>query len=210
MCCRYYMEMSPELRPIVEEMNRSPLAARMRARLGKPLTTEGEVRPTDIVPTIAPDPSGAGKVYPMLWGFTAKGADRPIVNARVESAAQKPLWQESWKAHRCVIPASWYFEWEHIPTPSGKTRAGDKYMIQPQGSELCYLAGLYRIEEFRGFKYPVFAVLTREPGRELARLHDRMPVILPREIIDDWIDPDSDPGVLVRSALTDMIFEISM
>ena len=43
MCCRYYMEMSPELRPIVEEMNHAPLAAKMRDKLGKPLTTVGEV-----------------------------------------------------------------------------------------------------------------------------------------------------------------------
>ena len=39
MCCRYYMEMNPELRPIVEEMNRAPLAVKMREKLGKPLTS---------------------------------------------------------------------------------------------------------------------------------------------------------------------------
>ena len=109
MCCRYYMEMSPELRPIVEEMNHAPLAAKMRDKLGKPLTTEGEVRPTDIVPVIAPSPSGTRKVFPMLWGFTAKGVDRPIVNCRVESAAEKTLWKEAWKSHRCIVPASYKF-----------------------------------------------------------------------------------------------------
>ena len=207
MCCRYYMEMSPELRPIVEEMNRAPLAAKMRDRLGKPLTLEGEVRPTDIVPTIASSPSGSRKVYPMLWGFSAKGVDRPIVNCRVESAAEKPLWKDAWKSHRCIVPASYYFEWEHLFTAAGKSKAGDKYMIQPRGAEVCYLAGLYRLEEFRDLKYPVFTILTKTPSQELSRLHDRMPVILPAEMIDDWIRPDSNPAELVKDALTDMVFE---
>lgn len=207
MCCRYYMEMSPELRPIVEEMNHAPLAAKMRDKLGKPLTTGGEVRPTDIVPTIASAPSGTRKVYPMLWGFSAKGIDRPIVNARVETAPQKPLWKEAWAKHRCIVPASWYFEWEHLLSPSGKPKTGDKYMIQPRGLEVCYLAGLYQIEEFRDLKYPVFSILTRTPSPELSRLHDRMPVILPAELIGEWIRPDADAGEIVKSAITDMVFE---
>lgn len=207
MCCRYYMEMSPELRPIVEEMNRAPLAPKMRDRLGKPLTTEGEVHPTDIVPVIAPSPSGNRKVFPMLWGFTAKGVDRPVVNCRVESASEKPLWKDAWNSHRCIVPASWYFEWEHLHTPSGKSKTGDKYMIQPRGAEMCYMAGLYRIEEFRDLKYPVFAILTRAPSPELARLHDRMPLILPASSIDSWIKPDADPSVLMKAAVTDMVFE---
>lgn len=203
------MEMSPELRPIVEEMNRATLAAKMRDKLGKPLTTEGEVRPTDIVPTIASAPSGSKKVYPMLWGFTAKGVGRPVVNSRVESAKDKALWKEAWQKHRCIIPASWYYEWEHLLSPSGKPKTGDRYMIQPRGLEVCYLAGLYQIEEFRDLRYPVFSILTRTPSPELSRLHDRMPVIVPGALIEEWIRPDSNPGEIVQSAITDMVFEKS-
>jgi putative SOS response-associated peptidase YedK len=50
-----------------------------------------------------------------------------------------------------------------------------------------YLAGLYRIEEERGLRYPVFTVLTKEPGEILSKIHNRMPVILPEDAIDDWI-----------------------
>lgn len=207
MCCRYYMEMSPELRPIVEEMNRAPLTSRMVDKLGRGVTTKGEVRPTDIVPVLAPASSGEKKVFPMLWGFTAKGVDRPIVNCRVETASTKPLWKEAWKSHRCIVPASYYFEWEHLVSPSGKPKTGDKYMIQPRGSEVCYMAGLYKIEEFRGLKYPVFSILTRTPSQELAKLHDRMPVVFPTEAIMDWIRPDGDPAKMVKAALTDMVFE---
>ena len=143
----------------------------------------------------------------MLWGFSARGADRPIVNARVETAPRKPLWKEAWAKHRCIIPASWYFEWEHLISPSGKPKTGDRYLIQPRGLEVCYMAGLYRLEEFRDLKYPVFAILTRAPSPELSWIHDRMPVILPAERIDEWIRPEGDAGEIVKAAVTDMVYE---
>lgn len=199
------MELSPELRPIIEAAQAASLTTRMVDRLGKPLKTEGEIRPTDMVPVIAPDRSGKRTVYPMVWGFPTKGA--PVYNCRIESAAQKPLWKDAWASHRCIVPASYYFEWEHFPDPSGKTRTGRKFLIQPKGSPITWLAGLYRIEEFRDLKYPVFAVMTREPSDELRRIHDRMPLVLPEQSIDAWIQPDGKPEDVARAALTDMVFE---
>ena len=79
-----------------------------------------------------------------------------LVNARVETAAEKPTFKEAWEKHRCIVPASWYYEWEHLTGNSGQKKVGDKYMIQPRGSSMTWLAGLYRIED----GLPVFAVLT--------------------------------------------------
>ena len=208
MCCRYYMEMSPELRPIIEEANRSALTGRIADRLGRPLITEGEVRPTNIVPVIAPDRSGAGAVFPMVWGFTLPRSSSPLVNARVESAGTKLAFRESWERRRCVVPASYYFEWEHlIHAATGKARTGAKYRIRPKGAEITWLAGLYRIEEMSGMQIPVFTVLTREPSEEIRFIHDRMPVILPGEAVGKWIRPDSNPDEIMKEAMTDMVFE---
>ena len=198
MCCRYWTEESPELRAIVEEMNRSPLVRRWQNTTG--VKSFGEMRPTDVVPVIAPNRAGARAVFPMKWGFSGKSL---LVNARSETAASKPTFKESWERRRCIVPASWYFEWEHLLSNEGKTRTGDKYMIQPKGSTMTWLCGLYRIEE--GF--PVFVVLTREPGEEIRFIHDRMPLILPERCIDDWIRPDTRPEELLGKALTDMAFE---
>ena len=66
-----------------------------------------------------------------------------------------------------------------------------------------WLCGLYRIED----TFPVFTVLTREPSEELSRIHDRMPLIMPKERIDEWISPASKPEDLLSYALTDMIME---
>ena len=208
MCYRYYMEMSPELRPIIEEANRSTLKDRIVDKLGRPLITEGEVRPTNIVPVIAPNRSGARTVFPMVWGFTLPRSSSPLVNARVESASTKPTFKESWERRRCIIPASYYFEWEHlINAATRKAKTGDKYMIQPEGSAVTWLAGLYRIEEMSGIQVPVFTVLTREPSEEIRFIHDRMPVILPGDAVDNWIKPDSKPDEIIKEAMTDMVFE---
>lgn len=195
--------MSPELRPYIETAGNSPLKDRMASRLGKEYRGTGEIRPTDMAAVIAPSASGAKTVFPMVWGYHIPGIQRPVVNARAESAKDKPSFQADWRRHRCIIPASYYFEWEHIACPNGRMKTGNKYAIRPHGSAMTCLAGLYRIEEEHGLKYPVFTVLTREPGEALSHIHNRMPVILPKDRIDDWIKPDADPDEIVRAALTD-------
>ena len=198
MCCRYWADESPELRAIVEEMNRSPLVDKWHKPTG--IITSGEIRPTNVVPVIAPDRQGKRAVFPMKWGFSGKSL---LMNARSETAAVKPLFKDAWASHRCIVPASWYFEWEHLKLNDGKTKTGDKYMIQPRNSTMTWLAGLYRIEN----GLPVFVVLTREPAEELRFIHDRMPLILPEQLVDEWIRPGAKPEELVKDALTDMIFE---
>ena len=207
MCTRYYMEMDPALRPIVEEAQKTPLCEKMIRTLARPLKTEGEIRPMNMVPVIASSRAGVRAVFPMVWGYQVQGLDRPLVNARIESAGRKELWKQGWEGHRCVIPASYYFEWEHIAMPGGRTRTGKKYAIQPKGSEVTWLAGLYRIEEYRGLKHPVFAILTRAPTEDLQRIHDRMPLMLPAAFIDEWIRPESRPEEIARQALTAMVIE---
>ena len=71
MCCRYYMESSPELKSFVNRAMRSPLLETMVTKLGQPLKTEGEVRPTDIAPVVAPSSkTQTPTVYPMIRGLT--------------------------------------------------------------------------------------------------------------------------------------------
>ena len=198
MCCRYWTDESPELRPIVEEMNRSPLMRKWQDKAK--VKSYGEIFPTDVVPVIAPNRSGLRSVYPMKWGYSGKSL---LMNARSETAAEKPTFRDDWARHRCIVPASWYFEWEHYPGSDGKKHTGDKYMIHPKDCAVTWLCGLYRIEN----GLPVFVILTREPGETLRFLHDRMPLIMPDELVTEWIRPDRKPEELLPGALTDMDFE---
>lgn len=198
MCCRYWADESPEIREIVEEMNKSPLVEKWHKTTG--ITTYGEIRPTNVVPVIASKRSGEKSVFPMKWGFSGRTL---LMNARTETAPEKATFRDAWASHRCIVPASWYFEWEHIPLSNGKTKTGDKYLIQPKGSPMTWLCGLYRIED----GLPVFVILTREPGEEIRFIHDRMPLIMPGDCVNEWIRPDAKPEELVERALTEMVYE---
>ena len=202
MCTRFFIEdNSEELEAIVHEVERSLLTQRFNSA-GERVYTAGEIRPTNVTPVLAPDKSGKQKAFPMRWGFQIPGRSL-IVNARLETASEKPTFREAWKSHRCIVPASWYYEWEHYQTSDGKTKTGEKYLIQPRGATVTWLCGLYRIEG----ELPVFTILTREPSAELRELHDRMPLMLPREAIGEWVRPDTRPETLLPYALTDMAFE---
>ena len=203
MCCRYYIDRENiSLREIGEKALQSSLSDYFFQRGAKAPLIEGEIRPNDIVPVIATSRNGSKATFPMQWGYHMK--DRSLLaNARSESAAEKPLFQKAWEAHRCVIPASWYFEWEHFLRPNGKKVTGEKYLICPRGEEITWLCGLYRIEA----GLPVFVILTREPGEGIRFIHDRMPLILPERYVNDWIRPETRPEELLGEALTDMAFE---
>ena len=157
----------------------------------------------NIAPAIATSRRGEQAVFPMRWGFTLDGRRGPIVNARAETAAEKPSFRELWRHHRCILPASYYFEWQHLPAEDGRTTTGVKYAIQPRDSAVTWLCGLYRIEN----GLPVYVVLTRTPSDDVAHIHDRMPLILPKDCVGAWIDPDVRAEELLPRALTRLAAE---
>ena len=207
MCTRYFTAMIKELAPLIEAAISSRLTEQIRTRLGKDTSFLGEIRPSDVAAVIAPDRNGERGVFPMVWGFSVNGLAAPVVNARVETAAEKPSFRDSWLNRRCIIPAVSFYEWQHYRTSDGKMKTGEKYSIKPVDSAVTYIAGLYRYEEKEGFRYPVFTVLTTEPTEKMRELHDRMPLILPESAINDWIRPGGDPFWVTKLALTDLLIE---
>ena len=199
MCTRFFIDVSSEeAQEIMEQAESSALLTRFRMKGPAMPAFSGEVFPTNIIAAIAPDPKKRPRVYPMRFGFTLDRDNRPLVNARSETAGEKPMFRDAFRSRRCIIPASWYFEWEHKKDNTGKVSVGLKYLIQPRGSAMTWLCGLYRIEN----GLPVFVILTRAPGPDVAHIHDRMPLILPRQDIPAWIHPDTDPAELLPHAVT--------
>jgi len=184
----------PELCELVKEMNRSILAERFREEKEEPLKAEGEIFPSSVLPALATNRAGERRVFPMKWGFSQN--NRLLINARYETAADKPTFREAWLKHRCAIPVSWYFEWEH----DEKNRTGLKYALRPEGGGLIWLAGLYRMEE----DVPVFVILTRPAAESLTWIHDRMPVIFQEEEAGRWIRPNTDPQAAAQKCLKEI------
>lgn len=114
----------------------------------------------------------------------------PTFNARAEEAASKPLFKASVASKRAIIPANGYFEWQTV----GKTKT--PYFIHPEGDELMGLAGLYSwwadpaYDKDDPERWLLTAtILTADTVQTLADIHDRNPVMLPRELWEHWVDP---------------------
>ena len=188
MCGRYFMDEDDiELREIIAEVNRRLPNATVRA--------SGEVRPADVAPVLAPDRRRRPSAFAMGWGYALPDGRR-VINARSETAAEKPLFREGMAGRRCVVPASRYFEWER------RSGARTKYAMGDAAGGLIYMAGLYRMEAGG----PTFTILTRESAPNIAFIHDRMPVLLPKALVPAWLDPSADARPLLDGALTGVTF----
>ena len=162
-------------------------AARLSERLNIPMLRAGEIRPTDVAPVLAPSAVhrriGA---FPMQWGFTHPTKGMLVFNTRSETAAEKDLFCTSIDERRCLIPASRYFEWHKAET--GKK---ERYAFAAEDQAPLYLAGLYVRAKDR-FETPCFSILTRDAAPNIKDLHPRMPVLVPRERMEEWLSKDTD------------------
>lgn len=194
MCGRYYIDTEAsdeEMQAILAQMGQKAAAKDIAWK-------SGEIFPSDLVPVLANNKSLVPTIFAMQWGFPHPTGKGLIINARAETAMQKPLFRVSAQKRRCLIPANTYFEWEK--SSAKKT----KYAIKPKGSAGIYLAGLYMLD---GPSKPArFVILTRPVAKEIAFLHDRMPVILPKEKIAAWLSPENKFDALIAEAMEEMEF----
>ena len=191
MCGRFYIaeaDTAEDLLRIIDALNR-------RYKGITHVKTQGEIRPTDIIPVMANSPSMSTGVYAMKWGYTMPDG-KPMFNARSETAATKPLFSDGMRQRRCIIPATLYFEWQKAGTQK------IKHAIATAGSDMIYMAGIYRIEGTRA----ACSILTRPPADCISHIHNRMPVILPAEATRDWLNLRYDPNEVLAAALTNMTY----
>jgi putative SOS response-associated peptidase YedK len=185
MCGRYYIEIdNSEFRSIISEVEKS-IAIR-----------SGEIYPTNIAPVLSP----SGTMTAMRWGFPKFDGKGEIINARSETAAEKNMFRRPFIEGRCLIPASWYFEWEKRGTKKVK------YAFANVNKDPLWLAGLSKTDFNTGISY--YVVLTRPAWSEISFIHDRMPVILPKESHDDWLF-GHDPTATMKSAVNEVSYELA-
>ena len=158
-----------------------------------PLFSGKEIFPSAPAPVIVPGGTDAllphnsllpGKVCMFDWGY--KLAKKRIINARSETVFEKPFFAHDYFAgRRCLVPTTGYFEW--MPVENRKV----KFCIRPEDGSLIYFAGLYNVEPQpdKSIKHN-FVILTKPAGPSIVHVHDRMPVILNSEDIDEWLVGD--------------------
>jgi putative SOS response-associated peptidase YedK len=141
----------------------------------------------------------------MRWGLIPHWAKDEktaynMINARVETLAQRPAFRGLLSHNRCLVPASGFYEWQ------GEGREKTPYYIYPEDQPYIAFAGLYDVWiNPRGEELYTFTIITTEANDFMASLHNRMPVVLDRDLEDDWLDTEMTStrdvlGMLERSA----------
>lgn len=197
MCGRYQLtteENIQEMQEIISEINRRymerPIISQMKL---------GEIRPTDIVPVIANSKSFEPKPFLMQWGFSGFGEKpKPIINAVSETALTKNMFRKPLLERRCLIPATHFYEWQD----TGYRKI--KHVIKTV-EPMIYMAGMYRFEDRQPL--PLFTILTRPATDSIQHIHHRMPVILPKNLIMDWLSPNADISALISASDERMVYQ---
>jgi len=164
-----------------------------------PFARRYNVAPTAVIPVLHLD-SRAGRLALVAarWGLIPhwwKESKPPgfSFNARIEEAASKPMWRDACRGARCLVPAEGWYEWKERAHDAGGRRLKQQYFIRPRDRRpFCFAGVMARwVDRASGESVTSCAVLTTAAAGPLARLHERMPVILPIEAYAHWLDPDN-------------------
>jgi len=136
------------------------------------------------------------------WGLIPFWAKDPkigfkMINARAEGIHEKPAYKKPFMSQRCLIPANGFYEWMRIENE--KT----PYYIKLKSTNLFAMAGLYDIwnDEYNN-KIITFTIVTTTPNILIEKIHNRMPVVIPRNIEDKWLDLNNKDIDLLTGMLT--------
>jgi putative SOS response-associated peptidase YedK len=143
-----------------------------------------------------------------FWADDARIGSR-MINARAESLAEKPAFKAAFRKRRCLVPADGFYEWRKHPGTGPK----QPYYVHRPDDEPYALAGLWEV--WRGSdrdQQPMRSctIVTGAPNEAMARIHDRMPVILPPSAWDAWLDPDNDDVDLLARLLVPAPAELTV
>ena len=168
MCGRYHFsaELLDEIRDLTEQKD-------WKLELG---VLDRDIHPGDTAPVIvaAGDQGGSLRVCRQKWGYPGPGGKGLVFNARSESVFEKRMFRESVSLRRAVVPVSWFYEWN---------KNKEKFTFTKEGSRILFLAGFYgRYEDGEHF-----VILTPQANASMAPVHSRMPLVLEREQVREWI-----------------------
>jgi putative SOS response-associated peptidase YedK len=139
------------------------------------------------------------------WGLVPSWAKEPsggarMINARAETVAVKPAFRAAFSRRRCLIPADGYYEWQ----PAADKKVKQPFYIYPADEGILSFAGIYEL--WRDGSVPpdhedawlwTASIITTEATDEIGKIHDRTPLMIPRESWADWLDPaNHDRGLL--------------
>ncbi len=166
------------------------------------LSPRYNIAPTQPVAAVVCDaPSAPRRLVNLRWGLIPTWAKdptvgSPMINARADTIATKPSFRSAFKKRRCLIVADGFYEWQKVN--GGKQ---PQYITMSDRDPFAF-AGLW--EHWRGSDgQDIYSctIITTEPNELMKPLHDRMPVILPRDAYASWLDPNNTSASDLQSLL---------
>ncbi|MBW3664065.1 MAG: SOS response-associated peptidase [Actinobacteria bacterium] len=168
---------------------------------------------------------GDRRLGTLQWGFVPFWAEDPSksrnpINARIEGIHDKRMFSQAFERRRCIVPADGFYEWKKTDevTAKGKPKKQPFYIHDPDGDPLAF-AGIWSSWRPEGDENaePVYsvAIITTKAKGPMAEVHDRMPLMLPGELWDRWLDPDVTDVAAVEELVKDLdapdleLYEIS-
>jgi putative SOS response-associated peptidase YedK len=217
MCGRYASSRQPD--DLVEEFEVE------ESHVPVPLEPDWNVAPTKEVyavlerppraePGQEPDPAQR-QLRVLTWGLVPSWAKDPsigsrMINARMETVAEKPAFRKAFAQRRCLLPADGYYEWYETSRRNSRGKpVKQPFFIRPRDGGVLAMAGLYELwrDPTKAQDDPArwrwtCTVLTTQAEDELGHIHDRMPLMVPRDRWADWLDPQrpGDTHLLVPAA----------
>jgi len=154
------------------------------------LSPRYNIAPSQPVAVVRASPAGSGREIALLrWGLIPSWSKDPaignrLINARAETAREKPSFRNAFRRHRCLIPTNGFYEWQR------QERGKQPYFVRMRDKRLFALAGLWdRWESPVEGVIETCTLLTTTANAVLAPIHDRMPVIVPPTEYGRWLDP---------------------
>jgi putative SOS response-associated peptidase YedK len=155
------------------------------------------VAPTQTMPVVVRESPNSFKL--MKWGLIPSWSKEPKVsfsniNARAENLMESRVYKRPFYTSRCLVPANGYYEWKRL-----SEKEKQPYMIHFKHNETFAFAGIYDtwVGE-NGEQVQSYAIITCQPNKVSGEIHNRMPVILPRDAEDAWLDHEADPMDLMK------------
>jgi putative SOS response-associated peptidase YedK len=165
------------------------------------LEPDYNVAPTDPVPIVRVSASAGGRVLSAVrWGLVPAWAKDPkvgarMINARAETVATSSAFAASFARRRCLVPADGWYEWVRGPEKSKQP-----YFMTLGDDEPCVFAGVWSVWGKDEGRLLTCSIITTAAVDDLALIHDRMPLLLPRDRWDAWLsapaDGEPDPALL--------------
>ncbi|MDJ0347554.1 SOS response-associated peptidase [Streptomyces sp. H10-C2] len=212
MCGRYVSTRSaPSLVDLFQVARWDPLEA---------LAPSWNVAPTDGVWSVlerADRETGelVRSLRPLRWGLVPSWAKSvnvgaKMINARVETVAEKPAYRRAFAKRRCLLPADGFYEWEAVPATSTAKARKQPYFISPQDGQVMAMAGLYEFwrdpevaeDDDPAAWWTTCTIITTDATDAAGRVHPRMPLTVAPADWDTWLDPAHEEPDELRALLT--------